>query len=289
MTENVYYRYNIYKKNGIDLHLVINEIFEPKLSANLAQYNQNQYLHDNPDITPAADTSIQVSTKSGLAELAQVTDGMTAYVVKEDNWYIYTEGLKIWTPIHARNFTYAASFYLQYSNDNDETAMRCYFYPRIPSWKTIEAAKDELKNLDIEYVDFVADNGYTFFLVDNGHSSLFDVERVAEHIPISMHSVACLPYGATLASTDFVPCKKSAIAYAISFVQPSHVGDLTTPSDMNPLSSYFDYTIEGVVPNRGNSSLLFLMNEWNSIGTDKRKYLPLAEAVKSDGYAKIGK
>lgn len=41
MTKNVYYRYNIYKKNGIDLHLVINEIFEPKLSANLAQYNQN--------------------------------------------------------------------------------------------------------------------------------------------------------------------------------------------------------------------------------------------------------
>jgi len=289
MTENVYYRYNIYKKNGIDLHLVINEIFEPKLSANLAQYNQNQYLHDNPDITLAADTSIQVSTKSGLAELAQVTDGMTAYVVKEDNWYIYTEGLKIWTPIHARNFTYAASFYLQYSNDNDETAMRCYFYPRIPSWKTIEAAKEELKNLDIEYVDFVADKGYTFVFIDNSHSSLFDAGRLAEYIPVSMHSAASMPYNATIANTDIVPCKRKTIAYEVSFVQPSHIGDLTTLPNTKQRGVVFDYTLEGVVPNRGNSPLLFLMNEWNSLGSDKRKYLPLADAVKSDGYAKIGK
>lgn len=289
MPEKIYYRYNLYKKNGIDMHLVIDTIFEPKCSARIAQYAQNQYWKDNPDSTPPKESGIQVLTKSGLDEILGKNDNIEVYVSSEKSWYVYSEKKGIWMPDNARNFTYTASFYIQYSNDHDEVAIRSYFRPNLPSWKTVQEAKDELKNLDLEYVDFVADNGYTFFFVDKTDSSLFNPRRINRCCFQTIHSEEAVPYQMTISNTNIIPCEAPAVAYAVTCMPPAKKGNITSlpMKDQDYIDQARQVIVEGVTPNSGNSRLMYLMNAWTALDIDTTNYLPISEAVTSDGYAKI--
>lgn len=117
-------------------------------------------------------------------------DGASVYVEGEDAWYFYHPIYKKWLIENSQTYTYAAMFYLEYSNDKLKERAKIYFNPKIAIWKTVEGAKEDLSSMSFSYIDCTADEGRTFFIVDNGQSKLLTpLEQYRQEDISAMYSV----------------------------------------------------------------------------------------------------
>ena len=275
--EDVFYRWRLYNKDGIYINLTVYRIEESALGYRVMK----SYINDS--------TKITVATKKDLASLS--SDVKTSvYVENEGLWYArYTD--KIWLIDWGLNYIYSPCFYIEYFNDNKKVHFRAYFNHKIPCWKTIEAAKQEIANLSFESVDLVADEESTFFFIDKQCSHLFDPytyckNRVDQR---SNFIIATTRSNAYITPTSLVPSPNNGQAFMMRF-SPLVNGTMDTTTDYDYLqqSENFDGIIEGVQANGGNSRIMNLLQEWSTLEkSNDTNYVKLADATTSEGYASL--
>lgn len=222
-------------------------------------------------------------------------DGASVYVEAEDNWYFYHPIYKKWLIENSQTYTYAAMFYFEYSNDNSKERAKVSFNPRFAIWKTIEDAKNDLANMSFSYIDCTADEGRTFFIVDNGRSKLLTpLEQYRQEDISAMYSVGqSNPMTVALMTTRLIPTEKNQTAYILRFnrlMQYLNAAEALTPyEESGKETGKYSYNdeVEGVQPTGGITRLQRLLKAWDGLEKDNGQYLSLADAVKSDGYAQV--
>lgn len=235
--------------------------------------------------------SCEVATKADLAGLPKTTfSKLAAYVKDEGTYYQYNSTIKDWLAYPGATCIYSAQFYIMYRNDNTEEVYYNFYESQMPQWKSIDEAKRELASLNFEYLDFAADDGLTFYIVDPSQSKLLDANQynalkgLGEYKGFGYYGYQ---NAITIYPTQLVP-KAKGVAYVIS-IKPKADATWNAPEYYMKDSAGIARTqiVEGVQANGGKSRISYLMRRWKKLDTDSGEYLALADATKSSGYAKL--
>nr|DAH62226.1 MAG TPA: hypothetical protein [Caudoviricetes sp.] len=241
--------------------------------------------------TAPAVKSCEVATKADLAGLPQTTfSKLAAYVKDEDTYYQYNSTINDWLAYPGATCIYSAQFYIMYRNDNTEEVYYNFYESQMPQWKSIDEAKKELASLSFEYLDFAADDGLTFYIVDPSQSKLLDANQynalrgLGEYKGFGYYGYQ---NSITIYPTQLVP-KAKGVAYVISIKNKADA-TWSVPEHYMKDSAGIARTqiVEGVQTNGGKSRISYLLRRWKKLDTDSSEYLALADATKSSGYAKI--
>lgn len=229
----------------------------------------------------------KVETKADLDKLPKkIFSRLIVYVKDEDTYYGYNETCVAWRRLPWLTCTYGACFYILYKNDNTKETFCEYYIHNLPSWKTIEEAKAELSSLNFQYYDFTANGEYTFYIQDSNHSHLLDPtqENTLSGLGAGYYAdgFGHRPGSVTIYPTKLLP-KAKGVAYAVSVRAKSEY----LFSSVNPYEGTSSISVEGVQANGGKSRISYLLQRWKKLDTDSSEYLALADATKSEGYAKI--